>query len=95
MGREAEALTCYQNVLRLDRDYSMARLHMGLILVSQGKDDEARWHLQKFAETAEPSVVRDFVIMAFQGASMGLPLDQLLMPLSDANCSQAHHVRGA
>jgi hypothetical protein len=55
---------------------------MGVILLKQGRRDEAVWNLRQFLEYSDASPLRDRVMLAEQAASMGTPLESLLAPLT-------------
>lgn len=81
MGQDNAALKAYEEVIRLDRTHSFARCYISIILLKLGRKKEAQWQLEKFLENSDDNILREFVVLAVQGSHMGLPLEQLLLPL--------------
>jgi hypothetical protein len=81
-GLRDEALECCSTLLRLNRTHALVRFHIALIKLGQGDEEEARWHLGKFLETAEPTHLKEVVHMVLMGVGMGLRLADMLEPLN-------------
>ena len=56
--RLAEAVSEYQQAVKLQPGFSVAHLHLGLVLAAQGDLPSATEHLRKAAAGSDPNVVR-------------------------------------